>query len=125
MLKRGWEVRREPRTVRLNPQSSKLRTVQTGILERRFSNGLLRRESAHDAVTWSICSDSGMEIRTWNPEPFHPQWIDIDARGRVVFADKGCLWAWSNPLIDNPTKISDLTLNQFVAIEPPDWATSW
>jgi len=51
-----------------------------------------------------------------------PPWIDIDNSGRLVYADKGCLYAWKNFPEGKPTLIADLNTNKFENIPPPEWA---
>lgn len=57
-------------------------------------------------------------VREW------PQriWIDLDNAGRLVYADKGCLWAWENFPEGEPKLIADLNGNTFEEVAPPDWA---
>lgn len=52
----------------------------------------------------------------------HPLWIDIDNSGRLVYADKGCLYAWRDFPNGKPQLIADLNPNKFENISPPDWA---
>jgi|GEM_PF-2369079 len=49
-------------------------------------------------------------------------WIDVDNSGRLVYADKGCLYAWQNFPEGRPALIADLNPNIFESIPPPDWA---
>lgn len=49
-------------------------------------------------------------------------WADIDAKKRIVYADKGCLWAWANFPEGEPQLIADLNGNTFEEVAPPAWA---
>ena len=61
-------------------------------------------------------------ILTLNPGPDKPLWIDVDNSGRLVYADKGCLYAWRDFPNGKPQLIADLNPNKFENIPPPDWA---
>lgn len=52
----------------------------------------------------------------------YPLWIDVDNSGRLVFDDKGCLWAWANFPEGEPKLIADLNGYAFEEVPPPDWA---
>ncbi len=52
----------------------------------------------------------------------HPLWIDVDNSGRLVYADKGCLYAWRDFPNGEPQLIADLNPNKFENVPPPDWA---
>ncbi|AIE86503.1 hypothetical protein OP10G_3135 [Fimbriimonas ginsengisoli Gsoil 348] len=103
----------------------KPKTNVTGILEKRVPSGLLRREHSYNSEQWSLIDDSGVERRSWKPRGGHPHWIDVDRRGRIVFGEMGCLWAWSDFPDGEPTLIADLNANTFESVPPPDWATRW
>lgn len=60
-----------------------------------------------------------LELHTFN---HHPLWIDIDNSGRLVYADKGCLYAWRDFPNGKPQLIADLNPNIFENIPPSDWA---
>ncbi|QYK52329.1 MAG: hypothetical protein KF824_08670 [Fimbriimonadaceae bacterium] len=80
-----------------------------------------RKITITNSVT--IFDKESVEIMTIQAEPTHPLWIDIDNFGRVVYANKGCLWAWANFPEGEPQLIADLNPNTFEEVAPPDWAT--
>lgn len=53
------------------------------------------------------------------------QFLEVDFRGRVIFGEAGCLWAWDNCPDGAPTRIADLRDQTFENIVPPKWATEW
>lgn len=99
--------------------------ITTQLMEKPFVGGRLERESADGLDRWSIFDNAGVERRTWRPELFIPQWVDVDGRGRIVFGDKGCLWAWDGFPGGEPKVIADLNGNRFEPIEAPEWAREW
>ncbi|ARU42028.1 hypothetical protein CCB80_13110 [Armatimonadetes bacterium Uphvl-Ar1] len=56
------------------------------------------------------------------PRPGGFNFIDIDNSGRLVYEDKGCLYAWRDFPNGKPQLIADLNPNKFENIPPPDWA---
>lgn len=52
-------------------------------------------------------------------------WIDLDAKGRVIYGDRGSLWAWEDFPEGKPHLIADLNENKFEPVEPPGWALEW
>ncbi|MGI8924171.1 MAG: hypothetical protein ACR2HJ_09070 [Fimbriimonadales bacterium] len=103
----------------------KYRTDVTGIKEKPFRSGFLRRETSAVGDRWSAHNDSGAEVKSWKPPMWQPQWLDVDGRGRIVFAEGGCLWAWNRFPDGDPTLIADLDLEAFRKVPPPEWALSW
>jgi len=69
----------------------------------------------------TVIAESGNICLTLNVNK-QALWIDTDASGRLVFADKGCLWAWANFPEGEPTLIADLNGNTFEEVPPPAWA---
>ncbi|MBI1756633.1 MAG: hypothetical protein HYR64_05950 [Fimbriimonas ginsengisoli] len=122
---RGWQVRRkeewEPRTARSSPWI----TTRSGIMEKPFQRGCLRRETTQDWERWSVVDDSGVERRSWKPEEGHPQWVDVNKAGRIVFGENGCLWAWDAFPDGEPALIADLNDQAFECVSAPDWAKEW
>ncbi len=93
------------------------------IAEKRFERGTLRW-IAQTKERWVLLDLEGKVNRSFNPPESEPQFLDIDHRGRVVFGDQGCLWAWEGFPDGKPTLIADLNANRFEAIEAPAWAVS-
>lgn len=152
LLKRGWKQLRAEKTVVTNPgwrkvaeaflklpdptnpdelgayiQSfqemyPKYRTDQTGLFAKPIPNGRIERITSYDRDRWRLVSNDETVHRDWKPERGHLQWVDIDARGRVIFGENGCLWAWENFPAGEPNLIADLNPNKFESIPPPDWA---
>lgn len=155
LQRHGWEVRRELVTTLLNPDwrakalglthklltssdiDEQLQAVQglgdeampryrtdvTGLMEKPFARGILTRETYAEGETWGVRDDSGKIHRKWSQA--QRQWLDVDARGRVVFADQGCLWAWADFPDGEPKLIANLHDNVFEAVPPPVWAREW
>ncbi|MCH8977702.1 MAG: hypothetical protein IH945_00460 [Armatimonadetes bacterium] len=107
---------------------------QAGLRTKQFENGVLRYEQwmvktafYGDGLRerWELVDADGVVRRRFQPERHHPQWLDIDHRGRPVFGDKGCLWAWEGFPSGEPKIIADLNKNRFEAVPPPDWALKW
>lgn len=101
----------------------KHRITQAGIWEKVFRSGRLRRKE-EETEEWQILDSAGDVRRSFRKDRFEPQFLDIDHRGRVVFGDQGCLWAWEGFPDGKPTLIADLNANRFEAIEAPAWAVS-
>lgn len=109
------------------------RMLSAGSKSKRFSGGALRFEKWLDpgkaawdpSERWSICDGNGIVRRDFKPKSHHPQFLDMDPRGRVVFGDKGCLWAWDEFPKGKPQLIADLNANRFEPVEAPDWARTW
>lgn len=47
----------------------------------------------------------------------HPQWMDVDRSGRLVYSERGCLYAWKNFPGGEPELIADL--NDLDSDPPP------
>jgi len=95
------------------------------VYEQGFPQGTLRWEFAPFVEFWSALDTHGKLIREWASPHGQTHWVDVDARGRLVFGDKGCLWAWGNFPKGEPRLIADLNNNKFKAIPPPEWAKQW
>lgn len=91
-------------------------------MDKTFQGGYLRRVWDSDGETWLLFDKAGNEHRRFKSIG---QWIDLDARGRVIFGCKGCLWAWSGFPKGEPTLIADLNGNVFEQVPPPAWAKAW
>lgn len=100
-------------------------TVEEGRMERVMSGGLLVRETVDHGERWSALDDSGSVRLSFNSPTFGWQWLDLDRRGRVIYADKGCLWAWADFPNGDPQMVADLNANVFEPVAPPDWARQW
>ena len=106
--------------------------VQTGstyaltrpaIWQKPFSRGVLERILGFNEL-WRVRDESGQIRLRLPPDETSIHFLDIDHRGRVVFGDQGCLWAWEGFPDGEPTLIADLNANRFEAIEAPAWAVS-
>jgi len=109
----------------LDKMMPRYRTEVTGIMRKPIPRGWLERETWYGNQAWRLVDDSGVVRKDWKPNSFHPQWIDVDGRGRVVFGEAGCLWAWTDFPDDEPKLIADLNGNRFEPVAAPDWAKEW
>lgn len=107
---------------------------QAGLRTKPFNNGTLKYEQrlmdgkdwySNFRERWELVDCSGQTRLRLQPKSHHPQWLDIDHRGRPVFGDKGCLWAWEGFPDGEPTMIADLNDNKFEQVAPPEWALKW
>jgi len=94
-------------------------------MEKHFSRGFLRREYGIQRERWTAHDTAGAERKFWKPARWHPQWVDIDGRGRVIYGEDGCLWAWSGFPDGRISLIADLNGHVFERKSPPDWALRW
>lgn len=94
-------------------------------MEKPFAGGFLRREMGTQRERWSAHDRSGVERIAWKEQPWQSQWLDVDHRGRVIFADAGCLWGWPNFPKGEKILVADLNPNTFEPVPPPDWALRW
>lgn len=69
-----------------------------------------REDDAGDE-TWTLFDAKGNAVRTWNTPLGKPMFIDFDRRGRLVFGEEGCLYAWENWPEGEPRLIADLNAN--------------
>lgn len=107
--------------------------TQRGHREKSFLGGTLRHATwlepserwGMPSELWELCDRDGKVVREWRPKPFQPQFLDVDHRGRVLFGDKGCLWAWQDFPAGAPTMVADLSQNKFENVAPPAWALEW
>jgi len=90
--------------------------------QKSFSGGEITYHYSWDEE-WCTVHDNQRVVRLeLHTLHHHPLWIDVDNSGRLVFANKGCLYAWKNFPEGKPTLIADLNPNKFENIPPPDWA---
>jgi len=79
---------------------------------KRAPNGRLLYESNRtDDVgqeTWTLFDKDGNPIRKWETEPDKPMFIDFDHRGRLIYGEGGCLYAWENWPQHAPKLVADL-----------------
>jgi hypothetical protein len=101
------------------------RTARSGIWKKPFKKGLLLRAEHHDRETWSVCTPDEEPIRSFLVPQFGDQFLDIDRRGRVIYGDNGCLWAWRDFPKREPKLIADLNDQTFEEVPPPAWALQW
>lgn len=108
------------------------RMTQPGLLTKPMKNGLLRfetwlpeEERFIHRERWSIVSDDGKVVKSWVPKAWHPQFLDVDHSGRIVFGDQGRLMVWKGFPNGKPKMIADLTPNEFEPVKPPAWALKW
>ncbi|MBS1714088.1 MAG: hypothetical protein JST30_07090 [Armatimonadetes bacterium] len=100
------------------------RTDAAGLMVKSFANGRLERHSWHDRGVWKALDSDGRERLSLAERTFESRWLDVDHRGRVIFGDKGCLWAWDGFPDGSPTLVADLNANTFENVPPPEWAVS-
>jgi hypothetical protein len=100
-------------------------TIASQLMEKRFARGRLVRETDLNGDSWSVEDETGKRVRSWQCTYSQSQWVDVDRNGRLVFGDKGCLWAWADFPAGQPTLIADLNPNLFTPVAPPDWALQW
>lgn len=62
--------------------------------------------------TWTLFDKDRNPIRKWHTAADKPMFIDFDPRGRVVFGEDGCLYAWENWPQGEPKLIADLNENK-------------
>ncbi|MFM9872274.1 MAG: hypothetical protein ACKVQS_02270 [Fimbriimonadaceae bacterium] len=108
-----WERFQGPQRIPLTFRKD----IQNGYILRTEPNHWMR-ESHHA----EFFSNDGKLIFELHSDDNHPLWIDFDDSGRLVYADKGCLYAWKDFPEGKPTLIADLNPNKFENIPPPDWA---
>jgi hypothetical protein len=104
--------------------------IQRGLRVKTFSKGRLEMHEWQDdhqqfQMTWRVCDSDGRVHKEWTPQYAQTQWLDIDHRGRIIFGEKGCLWAWEGFPDGEPKLIADLNANKFEPIEAPAWAKEW
>lgn len=58
--------------------------------------------------SFEIQDAAGNAVRAWPKKPFIPQFMEVDHRGRVIFGDQGCLWAWEDFPNGRPYEVADL-----------------
>ena len=100
-------------------------TVTEGVMEKRFTGGRLIRVIGYPGERWEVRDESDVAKLAFARGMFEPQWLDVDDRGRVIYGDAGCLWAWADFPKGTPQMIADLNANRFEPIAPPDWAQEW
>ena len=105
--------------------SVKYETTVEGLMEKPFDRGLLQRRIRLDEEVWSVCDLDGQERLSFSMARHRPLLLDIDSRGRLIFGDAGCLWAWADFPNGEPKMIADLNANEFEPVAPPDWAREW
>lgn len=96
------------------------KTLKKGQLQIEIS-GIDSSLFKEKVITRLLVKDTeGVEkvVAEWNQKI----WIDTDHSGRMVYADKDCLWAWANFPEGEPKLIADLNGNTFEEVVPPDWA---
>jgi len=74
---------------------------------------------------WELRDKKGNVVRRWEGRQRETVWLDVDHRGRVLMAENGCLYAWSDFPKGEPKLVADLSGNRFEEVAPPDWAMSW
>ncbi len=95
------------------------------VYEKRFVGGLLRRIYWYLSDEWEAFDEAGKTVLRWETKWNSSHWLDVDMRGRVLYSDKGCLWAWADFPNGESTMIADLNANQFENVVPPKWALEW
>ncbi|MBS1721416.1 MAG: hypothetical protein JSS66_00250 [Armatimonadetes bacterium] len=111
----------------------KLEMLKPGALEKSFSGGAVhyvkvvtkRNMWPVFESSWRIVDTEGDIVREWRDKSARPQFLEVDHRGRVVFGDEGCLWAWEDCPKGKPKLVADLRENRFSNVPPPPWALEW
>ena len=82
---------------------------------KKVPSGRLLYESAREddagREAWTLFDGAGKTVRRWETEEGKPMFIDFDPRGRVVFSEGGCLWAWAGWPTGEPRLVADLNEN--------------
>jgi len=105
------------------------RQIQRGLKRKEFGSGSMEFheffENGEFRETWKLLSRDRTTVREWTPDKWHSHWVDVDYRGRIIYGEDGCLWAWDGFPDGEPKLIADLNANKFEPIEAPDWAKEW
>ncbi len=72
--------------------------------------------------TWTLYDRRENVVREWRNKGEHPGFFDFDPRGRLVYGEAGCLYAWSRWPDEEPRLIADLNANVFENVPPPNHA---
>lgn len=130
LIREGWQLLSSSEEVKkFNDWRDRSNPPETLIYRKELEDGAVlyqidqNRKKYTITNTVTIYDRSSQEILTIQSKPNHPLWIDVDKAGRIVYADKGCLWAWANFPEGEPQLIADLNPNTFEEVAPPEWAT--
>lgn len=91
---------------------------------RAFDRGTIVRLRTRASMRCEVRDHAGRVRLELRPKEYQPQWIDLDPRGRLVYGDRGCLWAWEGFPKGKPKLIADLNGDRPPASRPVTWATS-
>ena len=69
------------------------------------------REDGSGRESWRLLDRDGRLVRRWETEEGKPMFIEFDGRGRLVFSEAGCLYAWQGWPQGAPTLVADLNAN--------------
>ncbi len=105
--------------------SPRYEVERSGLWIKPFAGGTLQRTDHYSYEVWEACDTGGKPHLRFEVPQFGSQFLDVDQRGRVVYGDKGCLWAWDGFPNGQPTLVADLNGEKFEPVPPPEWATSW
>jgi len=105
-----------------NSINGALRVLQPEITRKVVANAWIDRDCDKEGERWIIRTIQGEPMREFRIPWFTGFWIDVDANGRIIFGDKGCLWAWADFPASQPKLIRDLNPNRFERMEAPGWA---
>ncbi len=65
------------------------------IYSKSFREGTLYRISENYSEVHVVRDLTDRVVKKWVVPADHTQFLEVDARGRVIFGDHGCLWAWN------------------------------
>ena len=100
-------------------------TIREELWTKPIESGVLVRWLSYNEENWELRDEDGVIHRTFKPVLRGAPLLDIDRRGRVIFGEAGCLWAWADFPHGEATMIADLNANQFDPLPAPDWAHEW
>lgn len=99
--------------------------VREGVWEREIRNGKFRRIDGYRSESWQLLDLEGRLHREWKVPEHRSFWLELDARGDVLFADSGCVYRWSGFPNGKAMCVGDLNPFRFESVAPPEWALEW
>lgn len=93
--------------------------------EKAFAGGTARYEQRGLTGCYALIDDRRTVRWIRRAEGLQHPWLDVDKRGRVVYGDEGCLWAWEGFPKGEPKLVADLNGNLFEGFATPEWARNW
>ncbi len=125
LAKRGWVLTDERMERRLNSYGNYKNRLVSWTTEKRFSHGTIQVNIYEDPESrkWfrrsRLLGEDAGELITFSQSRFQPRLLDVDHSGRVVYGDRGCLWAWEPEFKSTPKLVADLNDDSFESIEAP------